>query len=89
MVHDQISLNQTYRIKYELVDAVDKGKDKGAALLEKIMAYKINSKGEEDLAYYIERTGYARSLGGSGYKGKGLLKQMERAPQRKADFELE
>jgi acyl dehydratase len=40
------------------------------------------------LAYYIERTGFARSLGGSGIKGVGLLKQMDPTPKRKADYVL-
>jgi hypothetical protein len=42
MVHDRIKLNQTYRVKYELVDAVDKGKNKGAVLLERIEAFAVD-----------------------------------------------
>ena len=52
------------------------------------MAFTVDEKGQEDLAYYIERTGYARSLGGSGLKGKGLLKTIRKAPKRKADYVL-
>ena len=55
----------------ELIDIIDKGNKKGAVLVDRVTGYLVNEKGEESKAYYIDRSVFAKSLGGSGFKGTG------------------
>ena len=52
-IHNEIDINSTYRVTEELIDVADKGKGKGAVLMERINSYKLDKEGKEDLAYFI------------------------------------
>lgn len=48
----------------------------------------LQTQGKEELAFVIERLIFARTLGGSGYKGIGLIKAIEGLPRRNPDHIL-
>jgi hypothetical protein len=52
MVHPKLDLAGTYRIENELVDACDKGKEKGALLLYRTSGF-LQTEGKEELAFFI------------------------------------
>ncbi len=85
MVHKSLENGGTYRMESELIDIIDKGNKKGAVLIDRIKGYLVNEKGEESLAYYVDRSVFARTLGGSGFKGTGKSVPLPPTPNRKPD----
>ena len=74
MVHDKIETDTDYEITSECIDCIDKGPDKGCIIVLRISGYKINEKGERDLAFYSIRVTLQRALGGLGIKSTGKHK---------------
>jgi hypothetical protein len=85
MIHKRLESGATYKIKAELIDIIDKGDKKGAVLVSRITGYLVNEKGEESPAYYIDRSVFARTLGGSGFKGTGKSTNLPAIPKRNPD----
>lgn len=84
MIHKRLESGAAYKMRSELIDIIDKGK-KGAVLVNRITGYLVNEKGEESPAYYIDRSIFARTLGGSGFKGTGKSTNIPSSPNRKPD----
>ena len=72
----------------QLIDIVDKGNKKGAVLVSRITGYHIDEKGKETPAYYVDRSVFAKTLGGSGFKGTGKSTPLPPAPKRQPDAVL-
>lgn len=75
-------------MRAELIDIIDKGNKKGAVLISRITGYLVNEKGEESAAYYIDRSVFAKTLGGSGFKGTGKSQNLPSTPKRNPDVVL-
>jgi hypothetical protein len=88
MIHKSLENGATYRVESELIDVIDKGDKKGAVLIDRITGYLVNEKGVESPAYYIDRSIFARSLGGSGFKGSGKSTSLPSTPKRNPDVVL-
>lgn len=84
MIHKRLESGASYRMRSELIDIIDKGK-KGAVLVNRITGYLVDEKGGESPAYYIDRSIFARTLGGSGFKGTGKSTPIPASPNRKPD----
>ena len=67
MIHERLQQGK-YRMEGQLIDIVDKGNKKGAVLVSRITGYHIDEKGQETPAYYVDRSVFAKTLGGSGFK---------------------
>lgn len=85
MIHKRLENGGTYRMESELIDIIDKGNKKGAVLVDRVTGYLVNEKGEESKAYYIDRSVFAKSLGGSGFKGTGKSTNLPAPPKRNPD----
>lgn len=66
---------------------LDKGEKKGVFLIDRVSGYLVNDKGQRELAYYVDRNTFIRSLGGSGVKSTGKIKPIVGAPKRPCDKE--
>lgn len=88
MIHKRLENGATYNVRSELIDIIDKGDKKGAVLIDRITGYLVNEKGEESPAYYVDRSVFARTLGGSGFKGTGKSANLPSTPKRKPDVVL-
>ena len=88
MIHKSLENGATYRVRSELIDIIDKGDKKGAVLIDRITGYLVNEKGEESPAYYVDRSVFARTLGGSGFKGTGKSSSLPPTPKRNPDVVL-
>jgi acyl dehydratase len=85
MVHKRIEVGAKYRVRNEVVDIIDRGDKKGTFIINRMNSYLVNEKGEEDLAYYIDRVTFCRSIGGTGFKGTGKSKVIPNWPKRAPD----
>ena len=56
-------------------------------MVDRISGYTIEN-GKRNLAYYVDRNTFLRSLGGSGVKSTGRLKPIPSAPKRNCDKEI-
>jgi hypothetical protein len=83
MNHSKIKPGITYRSFTEVIDVIDKGKN--ALIVARIHALTKNAKGEDEEAFYIDRTTFIRGMGGFGYKGTGKYPSIPNAPERKPD----
>lgn len=83
MNHQRIQIGVQYRQKCEVIDVMDKGKS--ALIILRHSAFTNNSKGVEELAFYIDRTMYIRGLGGFGFKGTGKGGNIPPTPKRAPD----
>lgn len=88
MIHKRLENGATYKISSELIDIVDKGNKKGAVLIDRITGYLVGDKGQESPAFYIDRSVFARTLGGSGFKGTGKATNLPTPPKRNPDVVL-
>jgi hypothetical protein len=75
-------------VRSEIIDIIDKGDKKGAVLIDRITGYLVNEKGEESPAYYVDRSVFAKTLGGSGFKGTGKSTNLPPTPKRNPDVVL-
>ena len=86
LLKDRIEPGREYVHQYEILDVADKGK--GAMMLIRTNSYLINEKGEKELAFYNDLTTYYGGIGGFGFKGKGLITELDPIPKRKPDAVL-
>lgn len=84
MIHRKIQVGAKYRLIAEIVDAADKGKN--GFFYVRQSGYLRNEKGEEELAFYVDRTMFIRGLGGFGFKGNNKTVNIPDVPKRKPDF---
>lgn len=88
MVHPTIKPNAEYVISSEAIDVIDRGEGKGAFIVYRVFGHLIDEKGEKQLAYYIDRTIFYRTLGGSGIKSTGKSIPLPAIPKRKHDLSI-
>jgi hypothetical protein len=86
MIAPTIKANTQYQVEIETIDVLDKGKGKGAFLVERISGYELDGKGGRTLAYYVDRVTYAKTLGGSDVKATGKFKPLPNPPKREPDM---
>lgn len=86
MIHNSIKANIPYRQIVEIIDVVEKGKN--AFFYMRQNAYAKNQKGQQELAFYTDRTIFIRDLGGFGSKGSGKIANIPQIPKRKPDIVL-
>ena len=87
MIHSKLEQGK-YRMEGQLIDIIDKGNKKGAVLVSRITGYYIDENGKESPAYFVDRSVFAKTLGGSGFKGTGKSKPLSSAPKRNPDSVL-
>ena len=87
MIHPKLEQGK-YRMEGQLIDIIDKGNKKGAVLVSRITGYYIDENGKESPAYFVDRSVFAKTLGGSGFKGTGKSKPLPSTPKRNPDSVL-
>ena len=55
-------------------------------LVDRVSGYLVDKNGKKDLAYYVDRNTFARSLGGSEVKSTKVLKPIPSRPKREPDM---
>lgn len=82
MIHPKLKVNAKYEVESEVIDIIDRGEGKGVFLVDRISGYLVDENGKRNLAYYVDRNTFMRSLGGSGVKSTGKLKPIPPSPKR-------
>ncbi len=88
MVHRKLINGATYKIQAEIADAIDKGPNKGVFVTSRLNGYLIDKNGNKDLAYYVDKTHFGRTLGGSGIKSSDKITPLPSTPKRQYDLVL-